>query len=323
METPSATPQRSSPLDEHADYSRPHKRVRLTTETESFLDPNWNSWHVASDFQSWETSPLPPPPPPQLPQAFLPSSQYFPSSSSDQLCANVIKSSSVQQFSSQPQPSKQSPHGGLSHALGPQTVLGHVVHDIQISDASTFEERAAQRLNTTDSSNSFTLASENMTPAQRRQRRVQLRAQRALSIHVANSRPRFTPPSPAPCQIAEPEETGALAGESLRSQGSIANHGLSNHFPVHSEPCEQQKTGEGSVDKRHARVIRNREVALKARQAAKARLLSLETENKSLKNTARHLQDINSSLKSQIQALETKGYFESSVNDLSLFTLAP
>lgn len=61
-------------------------------------------------------------------------------------------------------------------------------------------------------------------------------------------------------------------------------------------------TAEG-VDKKTARVIRNREVALRARQAAKAKLHNLESENSSLRNRASDLEHENSTLKRQIESL--------------------
>lgn len=50
-------------------------------------------------------------------------------------------------------------------------------------------------------------------------------------------------------------------------------------------------------------MIRNREVALKARQAAKNKMKNLEQENSSLKSRASVLEVENSTLRSQIQLL--------------------
>lgn len=59
-----------------------------------------------------------------------------------------------------------------------------------------------------------------------------------------------------------------------------------------------------ALDKRTARVIRNREVALRARQAAKAKMHRLESENSNLKSKASHLERENTNLKMQIENLK-------------------
>lgn len=58
-----------------------------------------------------------------------------------------------------------------------------------------------------------------------------------------------------------------------------------------------------ALDKKAARVIRNREVALRARQAAKTKMKNLESENCNLKSRATTLEIENSTLKSQIEML--------------------
>lgn len=56
-------------------------------------------------------------------------------------------------------------------------------------------------------------------------------------------------------------------------------------------------------DKKAARVIRNREVALRARQMAKLKMKNLESENCSLKNRASTLESENMTLRSYVQRL--------------------
>lgn len=58
------------------------------------------------------------------------------------------------------------------------------------------------------------------------------------------------------------------------------------------------------VDKKTARVIRNREVALRARLAVKAKMKNLQTENTTLKSRATHLEVENSTLRIQIEGLK-------------------
>lgn len=65
-----------------------------------------------------------------------------------------------------------------------------------------------------------------------------------------------------------------------------------------------------AIDKKTARVIRNREVALRARQAAKDKLLHLETENTSLRSRAGELEVENSTLRLQIESLRRGGGWE-------------
>lgn len=59
-----------------------------------------------------------------------------------------------------------------------------------------------------------------------------------------------------------------------------------------------------ALDKKTARVIRNREVALRARQKAKAKMHHLESENTNLKTKASNLERENSNLKMQIENLK-------------------
>lgn len=62
-------------------------------------------------------------------------------------------------------------------------------------------------------------------------------------------------------------------------------------------------TAAGIKDKKAARVIRNREVALRARQMAKMKLKNLENENCNLKNRASTLESENLTLRSYVQRL--------------------
>ena len=63
-------------------------------------------------------------------------------------------------------------------------------------------------------------------------------------------------------------------------------------------------TSLAELDKKQIRVIRNRQVALEARQKAKERLHRLESENSNLKNKATNLERENTSLKLQIESLK-------------------
>lgn len=83
--------------------------------------------------------------------------------------------------------------------------------------------------------------------------------------------------------VAEGDEAGAIAGSRLETLRAAA--------------------ASAAQERKHARVIRNREVALKARQAFKARLQSLETENFTLKEKASSLHAENDALRSQILAI--------------------
>lgn len=61
--------------------------------------------------------------------------------------------------------------------------------------------------------------------------------------------------------------------------------------------------GHHPLDKKSARVIRNREVALRARQAAKMKMKNLESENCSLKSRATSLETENLTLRNYVQRL--------------------
>jgi hypothetical protein len=65
----------------------------------------------------------------------------------------------------------------------------------------------------------------------------------------------------------------------------------------------QPRHRQGLIDKKQARIIRNREVALKARQAAKEKLAQLESDNDALNSNASCLESENATLRSRIQAL--------------------
>lgn len=114
---------------------------------------------------------------------------------------------------------------------------------------------------------------DDLSPAQRRELRRQLRRVRGV-----NRRTRVRSPADLPL---DPARIGPA-----------------------DRPPERRRTmtAEG-VDKKTARVIRNREVALRARQAAKAKLHNLESENSSLRNRASDLEHENSTLKRQIESL--------------------
>eukprot|EP00178_Gracilaria_changii_P028043 TRINITY_DN949_c0_g2_i1.p1 TRINITY_DN949_c0_g2~~TRINITY_DN949_c0_g2_i1.p1 ORF type:complete len:196 (-),score=64.62 TRINITY_DN949_c0_g2_i1:368-955(-) len=62
-----------------------------------------------------------------------------------------------------------------------------------------------------------------------------------------------------------------------------------------------------ALNRRAARVIRNREVALRARQRQKALMKRLETENVTLKSRALSLEQENGTLKTQIEVLRRGG----------------
>jgi hypothetical protein len=66
----------------------------------------------------------------------------------------------------------------------------------------------------------------------------------------------------------------------------------------------QPRHRQGLIDKKQARIIRNREVALKARQAAKEKLAQLESDNDALSTNASCLETQNATLRRQIQALQ-------------------
>lgn len=167
----------------------------------------------------------------------------------------------------------------------------------------------------------------NMTPAQRRQRRIQLRAQRALAVSTTTPRPHSNVSLVSPDQEHTdfwPEPLADVANVTPSQSRPFPHQtSLLNDQDTSSQQEQHFNSEQPNLDRKQARVIRNREVALRARQAAKAKLAMLETENQCLRSTARHLQHINSTLKSQIHALQTTSQPAISDNDITTFSLDP
>lgn len=121
----------------------------------------------------------------------------------------------------------------------------------------------------------------NLSKSERRRLRILLRARRCRRTRGVPAR--------------ENQPQGALS--SPRSNGCTASTINGRTNVISSASAASIK------DKKAARVIRNREVALRARQMAKLKMKNLESENCSLKNRASTLESENITLRSYVQRL--------------------
>lgn len=92
--------------------------------------------------------------------------------------------------------------------------------------------------------------------------------------------------------------------KALRAQRRAKPAGAPKTEAVLRPPSAADGVALSAMDKRTARIIRNREVALRARQAQKAKMIRLESENSTLKGKAADLERENGALKAQIDALK-------------------
>lgn len=120
----------------------------------------------------------------------------------------------------------------------------------------------------------------NLSKSERRRLRILLRARRCRRTRGVS--------------VRDNQAQGVVS--SPRSNGCTAS-------TINGRNANSSASAASIKDKKAARVIRNREVALRARQMAKMKMKNLENENCSLKNRASTLESENITLRSYVQRL--------------------